>query len=178
MLGISWGTRDPCSSLQHVGSSSPTRLPALGPRSLSHCSNREVPELVIDPFPPKNKYCFPDCLLFCVLKTWLGFLPTGACKCQFLLLQTAKCQIVSAVSMTVQKCDCAQFVASILPTALWKDSLSLFSFGYCIVRPLKMTVLLLSIHILFNQRLLHLYLTHKTDHPRYLPQTSINDCSY
>lgn len=112
----------------------------MGPRSLSHCSNREVPELVIDPFPPKNRYCFPDCLLFCVLKTWLGFLPTGTCKCQFLLLQTAKCQIVSPVSMTVQKCDCAQFVASILPTALWRDCLSLFSFGYCIVRPLKMAV--------------------------------------
>ena len=153
------------------------RLPALGPRSLSHCSNREVPELAIDPFPPQNRYCFPDCLLFCVLKTWLGFLPTGTCKCQFLLLQTAKCQIVSAVSMTAQKRDCAQFVASILPAALWRDSLSLFLF-YCIVRPLKMAVLSLSIHILFDQRLLHLHLTHKTDRPRCLPQTSVNDCSY
>ena len=39
----------------------------------------------------------------------------------------------------------------------------------CMVRPLKMAVLLLSVHPLFDQHLLHLHPTHMTDLPMYLP---------
>ena len=41
VLGLSCGTRD--LYLQHVGSSSLTRPPALGAQSLSHWTTREVP---------------------------------------------------------------------------------------------------------------------------------------
>ena len=45
--------------------------------------------------------------------------------------------------------------------------------------PLKMAVLLLSVHPLLDQCLLHLYPTHMTDFPTYLPQAPATDeCSY
>ena len=46
------------------------------------------------------------------------------------------------------------------------------------VRPLKMTVLLLSIHPMQDQCLFHLHYIHMTDLPTYLPQASATDCSY
>ena len=46
------------------------------------------------------------------------------------------------------------------------------------VKPLKMAVLLLSVHPLPNQCLLHLYPTHMTDLPVYLPQAPASDCSH
>ena len=46
------------------------------------------------------------------------------------------------------------------------------------VRPLKVAVLLLSVHPLPNQCLLLLYLTHLTHLPTYLPQAPAGDCSY
>ena len=49
----------------------------------------------------------------------------------------------------------------------------------CMVRPLQMAVLLLSVHPLLDQCLLHLSPTHMTDLPTYLPQGSATeDCSY
>ena len=48
----------------------------------------------------------------------------------------------------------------------------------CMVRPLKMAVLLLSVHFLPDQCLLYLYLMHMTDLPTYLPQAPANDCFY
>ena len=45
------------------------------------------------------------------------------------------------------------------------------------VRPLKMAVLLLSVHPLLDQCLLHLHPTHMTDLPTYLSQAPANDCS-
>ena len=45
------------------------------------------------------------------------------------------------------------------------------------VRPLKIAVLLLSVSPLFNQCLLHLYPTHLTDLPTWLPHAPANDCS-
>ena len=46
------------------------------------------------------------------------------------------------------------------------------------VRPLKMAVLLLSLHPLPDQCLLHRHSTQKTDLPTYLPQAPAGDCSY
>ena len=46
------------------------------------------------------------------------------------------------------------------------------------VRPLKMAVLLLYVHPLPDQCLLHLYLTHLTDLLTYLFQAPASDCSY
>ena len=46
------------------------------------------------------------------------------------------------------------------------------------VRSLKMAVLLLSVHPLPNQYLLHLHPTHMTDFPTHLPQAPGDDCSY
>ena len=44
---------------------------------------------------------------------------------------------------------------------------------------LKMAVLLLCVHPLLDQCLLHLYPTHMTDFPTYLPQAPATDeCSY
>ena len=51
-------------------------------------------------------------------------------------------------------------------------------FCACMVRPLKIALLLLSVHPLPDQCLLHLYSTHWTDLPTYLPQASASDCSY
>ena len=48
----------------------------------------------------------------------------------------------------------------------------------CMVRPLKIAVLLLSVHPLPNQCLLHLHPPHRTDLPTYLPQVPASDCSY
>ena len=45
-------------------------------------------------------------------------------------------------------------------------------------RPLKMTVLLLSVHPLPTQRLLLLHSTHARNPPVYLPQAPAGDCSY
>ena len=44
------------------------------------------------------------------------------------------------------------------------------------VRPLKMAVLLLSVHPLLDQRLLHLHPTHMTDLPTYVPPEPARDC--
>ena len=46
------------------------------------------------------------------------------------------------------------------------------------VRPLKMVVLLLSVHPLLDQCLLPLHATHMTDLPTYLPQAPASDCPY
>ena len=46
------------------------------------------------------------------------------------------------------------------------------------VRPLKMAVLLLSVHPLPDQCLLHLHPKHMTDLLTYLPQAPASDCSY
>ena len=46
------------------------------------------------------------------------------------------------------------------------------------VRPLKMAALLLSVHPLPNQCLLHLHPTHMTDLPAYLSQAPASNCSY
>ena len=43
---------------------------------------------------------------------------------------------------------------------------------------LKLAVLWLSVHPLPDQCMLHLYLTHMTDFPVYLPQAPAGDCSY
>ena len=48
----------------------------------------------------------------------------------------------------------------------------------CMVRPLKMAVLLLSVHPLPDQCLLHLYPMHMTDLPTHLPQAPASDHSY
>ena len=45
-------------------------------------------------------------------------------------------------------------------------------------RPLKMAALLLSVHPLPDQCPLHLYSTHSTDLPTYLPQAPASDCSF
>ena len=45
------------------------------------------------------------------------------------------------------------------------------------IRPLKMAVFLLSVHLL-NQFLLHLYPTHSTDHPIYFLQDPVGNFSY
>ena len=45
------------------------------------------------------------------------------------------------------------------------------------VQPLKMAVLLLSVHPLPDQGLLHIHPMHMTDLPTYLPQAPANDCS-
>ena len=45
----------------------------------------------------------------------------------------------------------------------------------CMIRPSKMAILLLSVHPLLNQCLLHLHATHLTNLPTYLPQTPAND---
>ena len=47
----------------------------------------------------------------------------------------------------------------------------------CMVRPLAMAILLLFVHRLLDQVLLHLQLAHRTDLPSYLPQTAARDCS-
>ena len=41
------------------------------------------------------------------------------------------------------------------------------------IRPLKMAILLLSVHPLQDQCLLHLHTTHLTDLPTYLPQAQL-----
>ena len=46
------------------------------------------------------------------------------------------------------------------------------------IKPLKMSALLLSGHPLPDQCLLHLNPTHMTDVPMYLPQAPAGDCSY
>ena len=46
------------------------------------------------------------------------------------------------------------------------------------VRPPKMAVLLLSVHSLLHQYLLHLHSLHITDLSSYLPQAPASDCSY
>lgn len=46
------------------------------------------------------------------------------------------------------------------------------------VRPLKTALLFLFVHSLLSQCLLHLYPTHLTDLPTYLPQALAGDCSY
>ena len=46
----------------------------------------------------------------------------------------------------------------------------------CMVRPLRMAVLLLSVHPLPSQCLPHLHPTHMTDLPMYLPQAPDSDC--
>ena len=48
----------------------------------------------------------------------------------------------------------------------------------CMVRLLKMAVLLFSVHPLLHQSLLHLHPMHVTDLPTYLPQAPAGDCSY
>lgn len=48
----------------------------------------------------------------------------------------------------------------------------------CMVRPLKVVVLLLSVHSLPDQCLLHQLPTHMTDLLTYLPQAPAGDCSY
>ena len=52
------------------------------------------------------------------------------------------------------------------------------AFAQCMVRPLRMAVLLLSIHSLLSQCLLHLQPTNKTDFPTYFLQAPVSDCSY
>ena len=47
----------------------------------------------------------------------------------------------------------------------------------CMVRPLAMAILLLFVHPLLDQFLLHLHPAHRTDLPSYLPQTAASDCS-
>lgn len=47
-----------------------------------------------------------------------------------------------------------------------------------VVRLLKTTVFLFSVHPLLDQGLLHLYPTHRTDLPTYLPQSLASDRSY
>ena len=49
----------------------------------------------------------------------------------------------------------------------------------CMIRPLNMAAVLLSVHPLLDQCLVHLYPTHMTDLPTYLPQAPATDeCSY
>ena len=48
----------------------------------------------------------------------------------------------------------------------------------CMVRPLKMAVLLLSVHALPHQCVLHLHPTHRTDIPTHLPQDPAGDYAY
>ena len=48
----------------------------------------------------------------------------------------------------------------------------------CMVRPLKMAVLLFLVHPLPDQGPLHLYPMHVTDLPTYLPHAPAGDCSY
>ena len=48
----------------------------------------------------------------------------------------------------------------------------------CMVRPLKMAVLLLSVHALPNKCVLHLHPAHRTDIPTHLPQDPAGDCAY
>ena len=43
----------------------------------------------------------------------------------------------------------------------------------CIVSPLKMAVLLLSVHLLLNQCLFHLHPTQMTDLPTYCPSSQL-----
>ena len=52
--------------------------------------------------------------------------------------------------------------------------ITLRHFNLCMVRPLKMAVLLLSVHLLPDECQLHLYPTHMTDLPMYLPQLVIS----
>ena len=46
------------------------------------------------------------------------------------------------------------------------------------VRPLKMAVLLLSVHALPNKCVIHLHPTHRTDIPTHLPQDPAGDYAY
>lgn len=50
-------------------------------------------------------------------------------------------------------------------------------YDVCMVRPLKMPVLLLFVHLLLDQCLLHLHPTQKSNLPAYLPHAPANDCS-
>ena len=54
----------------------------------------------------------------------------------------------------------------------------LLTLAVSMVKPLKMAVLLFSVHPLLDQCLLHLHPTHMTDLPIYLLQAPSSDCSY
>ena len=47
----------------------------------------------------------------------------------------------------------------------------------CKIKPLKVAVVLFSVHLLPKQGLLHLHTIHMTGLPTYLPQAPVSDCS-
>ena len=72
--------------------------------------------LVINPFHTRNNYYFPVCFSFCVLRTWLGFLPVGAHKSLLTCTGSSTIRFGPRRIWPDRNVGCTPFMASVLLT--------------------------------------------------------------